>query len=74
MEALLDDASSSEPFKIHQGLEGLLQEIRKNRGILPISNLSMFFSMLKDNLNATDWNALNLSLQVIQEIIPVITK
>ena len=54
MEALVDDASSNDYLRIKQGLEGLFQEIRKNRGTLPISNLSKFFLMLKDRLSDTE--------------------
>ena len=72
MEALVDDASSNDYLRIKQGLEGLFQEIRKNRGTLPISNLSKFFLMLKDRLSDTEWDVLNLTLQITQEIIPVI--
>jgi hypothetical protein len=72
MEAFVNYAASSNPDDKKQGLNGLITEIRKNRGILLIPNLSKFFSMLKDRLSETDWDILNLTLQITQEIIPVI--
>lgn len=71
MESFVDDATSQESLLKKQGLEGLLSGTRKNRGSLSISNLSKFFSMLKERLNESDWDILNLALQLTQEIIPV---
>jgi hypothetical protein len=54
-----------------QGLESLLQELRKTRGSLSLSNLSKFFTMLKERLKENDWDLISLTLQVTQDIIPV---
>ena len=71
MEILVSNASSSDSSKKKEALEGLFSEIRKNRGCLPIPNLSKFFSMLKERLQETEWDILSLSLSLTQEIIPV---
>ena len=54
MEILVSNASSSDSSKKKEALEGLFSEIRKNRGCLPIPNLSKFFSMLKERLQETE--------------------
>lgn len=71
MEALIEESSSNNTVKKKQALEQLFNEIRKNRGTLPISNLSRFFSMVKERLQESDWDLLSLTLQICQEIIPV---
>ena len=72
MELLVDEAGSQESYSRKKGLEGLVDGIRKARGHLSVSNLSRFFLMLKERLCDTDWDTLNLSLQLIHEIIPVL--
>lgn len=71
MEALIEESSSNNTVKKKQALEQLFNEIRRNRGTLPISNLSRFFSMVKERLQESDWDLLSLTLQICQEIIPV---
>jgi hypothetical protein len=71
MEGLVEDALSSDLLRKKSGLERLLSEIRKNRGGLAMSNLSKFFTMLKERLSEADWDVANLTLQITQEIIPV---
>ncbi|OMJ84419.1 hypothetical protein SteCoe_14497 [Stentor coeruleus] len=70
MEVLIEEASSNIISKKKQALETLLNEIRKNRGTLPISNFSRFFSIVKERLQESDLDLLSITLQICQEIIP----
>jgi hypothetical protein len=71
MELLVDDVLSPDKNKKRRGLEGLLQETRRNRGRIVISNIPRFFIAIHESLSDSESEITSNALQVLQEIIPV---
>lgn len=71
MEGLVDEAFNPDRSKKKAGLEGLLSEVKKTRGCIVISNITRFFIALQECLLESDIEIVTLTLQILQETIPV---